>query len=744
MWTKTLVWIAALLGANMAFTTHQTPSRGRHKASVFSDLSSAEMTSVQNFLMEQEHFKLSPIRQTFGKNSIFMMELNVPKKHHVINFLDKNGPKPQREARVVVFFGDQPHPNVTEYVVGPLPYPYYYRPYVYRGNKTIRFESRPMTYREYDNIYLKLVEVMKDVNHILLEISGFSFINCSDRCLTFTDIAPRGLTSGERRTWLILQRFVEGFFIHPIGFELLLNHRSLNPKDWTVEKLWYNGQYFDSVEELLRKYSRNELAKIRLPDYTENDIYSTFKPRGEYKTKTDIHGPKVCEPQGKRYRVLGNYVEYAGWSFAYRVRTSSGLQLFDIQYNNERIAYEVSIQEAIAFYSGVSPAGMQTKYIDSGWGMGSVDFELAKGIDCPEVATYQDIYHFYDSDHPSRFKNALCIFEMSTGMPLRRHFDSNTNGGYHFFAGLENHILVVRSTSTVYNYDYIWDFIFYQNGVMEIKVHATGYIHSTFFTPEGLHYGSRVQNNVLGNLHTHLIHYKVDLDISGPENSFQTVGLKFENISNPWSPGHSIIQSRLDPKLIQSERQAAFKFGAPLPKYLMFLNPNKKNKWGHHKSYRIQYNSHGDRVLPRNWKEEKGISWSRYSLAVTRYRDAEMSSTSLYAQNDPWEPLVNFENFIRNNEDIVNQDLVAWVTVGFLHIPHAEDIPNTATPGNAVGFFLRPFNFFDEDPSMASKSTIIVRPTDETFTKVNIQRWTPEIVGQCVSNEPFRYNGTYF
>lgn len=87
------------------------------------------------------------------------------------------------------------------------------------------------------------------------------------------------------------------------------------------------------------------------------------------------------------------------------------------------------------------------------------------------------------------------------------------------------------------------------------------------------------------------------------------------------------------------------------------------------------------------------------------------------------------------------QDLVAWVTVGFLHIPHSEDIPNTATPGNSVGFFLRPFNFFNEDPSLSSLNTVIVRPDEEGKPKV--QRWTPGVVGHCVSDKPFFYNGTY-
>ena len=45
----------------------------------------------------------------------------------------------------------------------------------------------------------------------------------------------------------------------------------------------------------------------------------------------------------------------------------------------------------------------------------------------------------------------------------------------------------------------------------------------------------------------------------------------------------------------------------------------------------------------------------RYPLAVTRHKDSEATSSSMYTQNDPWEPAVSFEDYIRNNEDIVNQ-----------------------------------------------------------------------------------------
>nr|AND62510.1 copper-containing amiloride-sensitive amine oxidase [Oryzias sinensis] len=736
-----------LLVLQLFFLAGCSASRSRewahHGAPMFADLTVREMKAVRAYLHGIPEMKLTEARgKTLNKNSILLMELHLPKKHEALKALDHGHAKPIRQARVIVQFGNQSQPNITEYIVSPLPTPNTHVVKTFKSNRPVRFESRPITNVEYSHIEARLEKIANKAYKLLFETTGgFSYTNCSDRCLTFSDIAPRGLAPGERRTWIMLQKFVEGYFIHPVGFEVLINHQDLDPERWTVEKVWYNSKYFDSVEELVEKYESGEVEKVKLPEHDDNDLYSTYIPRGHSNTPTNIHGPKLVEPQGHRYHIDQNFVEYAGWSFAYRVRSSAGLQIFDLRFNGERIAYEISLQEAIAFYSGDTPAAMQTKYIDAGWAMGTSTYELAPGIDCPEIATFVDLYHYFDTDKPILHKNALCIFEMTLAMPLRRHFNSDFQGGYNFYGGLDNTVLVVRTTSTVYNYDYIWDFLFYLNGVVEVKMSASGYIHATFFTPNGLHYGTKVYNYVLGNLHTHLIHYKVDLDIAGQKNSFETLNLKYVNFTNPWSPKNFIVQSKLHHTEHKTERSAAFRFGKKFPRYLHFYNPNEKNKWGHQKGYRIQFNSHAHSVLPKDWREEKGISWSRYPLAVTRHKDSEATSSSIYTQNDPWEPVVSFEDYIRNNEDIVNQDLVAWVTVGFLHVPHSEDIPNTATPGNAVGFFLRPFNFFDEDPSLSSKSTVIVR--QDKAGKPKVQRWTPEVVGHCVTNQPFVYDGTY-
>lgn len=42
---------------------------------------------------------------------------------------------------------------------------------------------------------------------------------------------------------------------------------------------------------------------------------------------------------------------------------------------------------------------------------------------------------------------------------------------------------------------------------------------------------------------------------------------------------------------------------------------------------------------------------------MTKYRESERYSSSLYNQNDPWDPPVVFEEFLQNNENIEEEVL---------------------------------------------------------------------------------------
>lgn len=70
--------------------------------------------------------------------------------------------------------------------------------------------------------------------------------------------------------------------------------------------------------------------------------------------------------------------------------------------------------------------------------------------------------------------------------------------------------------SSVGNCDYIWDFILYPNGALEGRVRATCYINTAFLNggAQSL-FGNRVGERVLGTVHTHAFHFKLDLDVAG-------------------------------------------------------------------------------------------------------------------------------------------------------------------------------------------------------------------------------------
>uniref|UniRef100_A0A8C4NCX0 Amine oxidase n=1 Tax=Eptatretus burgeri TaxID=7764 RepID=A0A8C4NCX0_EPTBU len=625
-------------------------------AELFSDLTPGEIITVKEYMFDQKDLNLLPITQaSVNSNYIFLIELFNPPKKEVLHYMESNGSKPERVAIVVVFQGAHKIPVVQEYLVGPLPKPIWYRKHnPSNRHNSIPYSSRPSSFPEDINLHIIISKIGDELYHVFKESYGYWMNNCSTNCLGAGGFSPKGFKPGDRETWFMFFKIHEGFNLQVIDFEMLIDHRSKNIKEWQVKKLFHNGQYFDSIEQLVEGYEKDKLQKVAYSGKTKkNLIYSTFQRRGNFQANTKQRGPLEFEPDGHRFQLYGNLVQYMPWTFAFRVRSSTGLQIFDIRFNGERIAYELSFQEAISFYGGNTPAIMQNKAVDSAWSFGSSTFEMIKGVDCPKHAAFIDLHHFIDTDEVLHFPSSLCVFEHNTAIPLRRHY-SHHNKKFYFHGGAENHVLVVRAIHTVENYDYIIDVLFYQNGVIETKVSATGYLQVSGLVGEGKRYGTVVWDNVLGNVHTHLYNFKLDMDLAGSQNSFMTVSREFENISHPWSPGRRLIQPWVHRRVVSHEGDAAFRHRTTLP-YLVFYNPKKENRWGHSRGFRLQLNSHAQPILPEGYGEEKGVTWSRYEVAVTKYKESETISCSMYNQNNLWDPVVYFDDFLNDNENIENK-----------------------------------------------------------------------------------------
>ncbi|XP_047615100.1 membrane primary amine oxidase isoform X1 [Phacochoerus africanus] len=671
------------------------------QSQLFADLSPEELTAVMNFLTQKLGPGLVDAAQARpSDNCIFSVELQLPPKAAALAHLDRGSPPPAREALAIIFFGGQPQPNVTELVVGPLPQPSYVRDVtVERHGGPLPYHRRPVLMREYLDIDQMIFR--RELPQAAGLLHHCCFYSSQGQNLVTMTSAPRGLQSGDRATWFGLYYNISGagFYLHPVGLELLVDHRALDPALWTIQKVFFQGRYYESLAHLEEQFEAGLVNVVVIPD-NGTDASWSLKSR----VPPGPAPPLQFYPQGPRFSVQGSRVASSLWAFSFGLGAFSGPRIFDIRFQGERLAYEISLQEALAVYGGNSPAAIMTRYMDGSFGMGKYSTPLTRGVDCPYLATYVDWPFLLESQVPRTLHDAICVFEQNQGLPVRRHHSAFHS---HYFGGLAETVLVVRSVSTLLNYDYVWDMIFHPNGAIEVKFHATGYISSAFLFGAARKYGNQVGEHILGTVHAHSAHFKVDLDVGGLENWVWAEDTTFVPTAVPWSPERHIQRLQLTRKVLETEEQAAFPVGGAAPRYL-YLASNHSNKWGHPRGYRIQIVSFSGEPLPQNSSMEGALSWERYQLAVTQRKETEPRSTSIFNQNDPWAPTVDFAAFI-NNETIAGEDLVAWVTAGFLHIPHAEDIPNTVTVANSVGFFLRPYNFFDQDPSINSADSIYFR-----------------------------------
>jgi primary-amine oxidase len=87
------------------------------------------------------------------------------------------------------------------------------------------------------------------------------------------------------------------------------------------------------------------------------------------------------------------FISWMGFSFNFAFSQVNGIALYDIRLDNERIIYELSLQEAIAHYAGSDPVQSGTAFLDSVFGLGSDLSELVPGFDYPDYAHYFDTVH---------------------------------------------------------------------------------------------------------------------------------------------------------------------------------------------------------------------------------------------------------------------------------------------------------------------------------------------------------------
>src|SRR5262249_54984113 len=103
---------------------------------------------------------------------------------------------------------------------------------------------------------------------------------------------------------------------------------------------------------------------------------------------------------------------------------------------------------------------------------GGLSKPLIQGQDCPGNAVYFDALIAGDKGRPRVAPRTICMFERATGDPAWRHWDEE--GGEGNSESRAKRDLVVRTAVVLGNSDYVFDWIFQQNGSIQVAVEATG------------------------------------------------------------------------------------------------------------------------------------------------------------------------------------------------------------------------------------------------------------------------------
>ncbi|KDE78049.1 copper amine oxidase [Aspergillus oryzae 100-8] len=682
------------------------------RVNLWKDLSEQEVIDVLRYLHTVPNTLnlTAALNATLYDNFVHGIQLARPPKTSAQAFIHGTTQRPPpRWARVAIHHGTSDEVYWDEYLVGPLPVtpateiqPVKY-PHRHSLDHARNLVPDALSFKQWPySIAREAADITQDLlGSTINDGQGPSDLDDDGLELSFRD---PWVEEGHILRWCSFQRAgvrAEAGTLLPQGVYVKLDTTTRNPDHWKVLHWYYNGRLYNSTEEFRTAWQSPGFEKL-VPNYdgawTTIEEFSTAQEPSREKP-----APIMVQPEGPRYHIdrEQQYVSWMGFTFYWAFAQATGITLFDVRFRGEAIMYELGLQEALAQYAGSDPMQGAVAYLDSFFGMGRAMFELVPGYDCPTYADFLDTM-IYDAERSQRRSKTMCLFEYTADYPLQRHTTSS------YVTVSRNNYLVLRMTAVVGNYDYTVEYIFYLDGTIEVKVRASGYIQGAYYIPgESEKYGYRVHDRFATSMHDHVINFKADMDVVGPNNTLMKVTVEPRAQLFPWSEGVTLPTMGLSRTPIEVE--CGLNWTANSQSMYIVLDTESKNSWGEMRGYRIMPGSgmgtpahltfNGSRSLG------KAASWALNDLWVTRQKDDEERSASPRNAFNTDSPMVDFSQYL-DQENIEQQDLVIWFNLGNHHVPHSGDIPNTLQHTSASSVVFSPFNFHDRDASRANSQGV--------------------------------------
>ena len=433
------------------------------------------------------------------------------------------------------------------------------------------------------------------------------------------------------------------------------------------------------------------------------DTFAVDKPQimGEYvpglvpnqRLREDLRPLEITQPEGVSFALDGCELTWQKWSMRLGFNYREGPVIYCVGYEDDgrvrSIAHRLSLAEMVVPYRDPTEDHYRRTAFDIGeWGLGFMTTSLELGCDCLGEVVYLDAVLHDSSGEPYTIANAICLHEEDNAV-LWKHVDPE--------AGAEvrrMRRLVVSAHVTVSNYEYLVYWRFYQDGNIECEVRATGVMVVSHF-PEGQQppHGTLVDQRTYAPFHQHFLIARLDMDIDGQSNTvyMSESGPAPIGPDNPY--GLALVQRNVP---LRTEQEGKQDYRWETQRGWKVVNENVTNAVGTPVAYKLVPGACLPAMLDPESPVLERAQAIGHTLWVTPFSEDERWPCGEFCSQsarDEGLPL-----WTARNRSIESTDVVLWYVFGVHHITRVEDWP--IMPVDTVSFWLKPFGFFDRNPSL--------------------------------------------
>ncbi|KAJ7864469.1 copper amine oxidase [Mycena olivaceomarginata] len=245
--------------------------------------------------------------------------------------------------------------------------------------------------------------------------------------------------------------------------------------------------------------------------------------------------------------------------------------------------------------------------------------------------------------------------------------------------------LVVSMVCTLANYEYIFNYLFYQDGSIEMEIRLTGILQVYVAADEEKSpYGTVVAPNINAHYHQHITDIAPSAHPTGSAENFA---------GNAFTATDTVLT-----------RASARTYEPDTERRLAHRNPRAAAlQHGEGRGVRARRQGRGGAAdgAPRRVGRAARTVCDAAGVGVPRRGERERRAdvaAGKYVPQTREAPEDSIGEWVKGGESIEGEDILVYLTVGVTHIPRPEDWP--VMPVEHLNITFKPVSFFEANPSM--------------------------------------------